>query len=443
MRTHVWTTRLAFLVVAAMLAAACGNGGNGEGNGGGAGGDGEGGGTVSLLHGISGEEEQAALQQAVDAFQEQTGNTVEVEASPNFETVVVTRVQGGNPPDVALYPQPGLLERVSQDATPLSEAGVDVGALNDQLVPGMVETGTFDGTEYGVVVKVGFKSLLWTAGQRFTDAGYEVPETWDDLKSLTDQIAQDTPEPGRAPWCIGIESADATGWVATDWIEDIMLRLHGPDVYDQWVNHEIQFNSDEVRAAFEELEEIWFNEEYVVGGTTGILQTPFADAVQPMNQEEPGCFLHRQAGFIEGSFEGELGTEYDVAPLPGTESGPPPALFAGDLVAVHTDNPTAGEFVEFLLSAEGQEAWMGHEGAGSLSPRADFNPESYPSEALTRQGEIFANAEFARFDASDQMPAQVGTDAFWREVVAWLSGSQDLDATLTNIDNAWPEGGEE
>jgi alpha-glucoside transport system substrate-binding protein len=447
MKNHVWTTRLAMLVLAAMLAAACGNGdGNGNGNGNGedgAAGEGEGTGTVTLLHGISGQEEQAALQQAVDAFEEETGNTVEVEASPNFETVVVTRVQGGNAPDVALYPQPGLLQRVSQDATPLEEAGVDVQALNDELVPGMVDTGTFDGETYGVVVKVGFKSLLWYPGERFNDAGYEVPETWDDLKSLTEQIAQDTGgEQGRAPWCIGIESAEATGWVATDWIEDIMLRLHGPDVYDQWVNHEIQFDSDEVRAAFEELEEIWFNEEYVVGGTTGILQTPFADAVQPMNQEEPGCYLHRQAGFIEGEFEGELGTDYDVAALPGTDDGTP-ALFAGDLAAIHTDNATAAEFVQFLLSQEGQEAWMGHEGAGSLSARADFDSGAYPSEALTRQGEIFAEADVARFDASDAMPGQVGTDAFWREVVAWISGSQDLDATLSNIDNAWPEGEEE
>ena len=433
---------LPFAVIAMMvLAAACGNGGDGGGGGDGAAdGGGEGDGTVTLLHGISGEAEQEALQQAVDAFEEASGTTVEVEASPNFETVVVTRVQGGNPPDVALYPQPGLLERVSQDSPGLEEAGVDLGTLESELVPGMVETGTFDGTAYGVVVKLGLKSLLWYPGEAFTEAGYEVPESWDDLKSLTEQIASDMGgEAGRAPWCIGIESAEATGWVATDWIEDLVLRLHGAEVYDQWVSGELDFNSPEIREAFEELESIWFNEDYVVGGTTGILQTPFGDAAQPMFNDPPGCFLHRQAGFIAGNFPGELGTDYDVAYFPsaGEEN---PALFAGDLAAIHTDNPTAAEFVEFLVSAEGQEAWMGHEGAGSLSVRSDFDNSAYPSEALSRQGEIFSGASVARFDASDQMPSEVGAAAFWSEVVAWINGSQDLEATLTNIDSAWPEG---
>lgn len=429
MRRHptLWLRTVLMVAVLALVAAACG-GGDGDGGGG----DGQ---AVSLLHGISGENEQAALQEAIDAFEEATGNTVEVESSPNFETQIVTRVEGNNPPDVALYPQPGLLERVSGNATPLDEAGVDVDTLDSELVSGMVDTGTFDGTTYGVVVKVGVKSLLWYSADDFESEGYEVPETWDDLMSLTEEISGT----GTPAWCIGIESSDATGWVATDWIEDIMLRLHGPDVYDQWIAHEVMFDSEEVRAAFEELESIWFNEDYVLGGTTGILNTPFGDAAAPMFEDPPACYLHRQAGFIAGNFpeDAELGTDFDVAYLPamGDEK---PALFAGDLAAIHTDNPAAAEFVEFLASAEGQQAWMSHEGAGSLSARADFDSSQYPTEALAKQGDIFAAADFARFDASDLMPGQVGAGAFWTEVVAWLNDSQDLDTTLQNIDAAWP-----
>jgi alpha-glucoside transport system substrate-binding protein len=420
--------RLSLLLVAGLLLAACPDDAADEV------------GTASLLHGITGPEEIAALQQAIDAFQDATGSTIEVESSPDFETVILTRVEGGNPPDVAFYPQPGMLERLLDDTLSLEEAGVDVGGIRNDLVPGMLEAGTFNDTEYGVVVKLGLKSLLWYAADDFEADGYTVPETWDDLVALTEEIAGDlADEPGRAPWCIGIESGGATGWVATDWVEDLMLRLHGPDPYDQWVAGELPFDSPEVREAFEQLEEIWLNEDYVLGGTTGILQTPFIDAAGPMFQEPAGCYLHRQAGFIEGEFPGELGVDYDVAYLPpiGAES---PALFAGDLAAIHTDNPTAAEFLEFLVSSEGQQAWMSHEGAGSLAVRADFDTGNYPTEALARQGEIFANADFARFDASDMMPGEVGTGAFWTELVAWISGAQDLDTTLQNIDAAWPGG---
>ena len=438
-KTLTW--RLAALLAVLTLAAACGGGGGGEGGGTEGAGGGEGSDTVTLLHGIKGDTEQAALQQAIDAFEESSGKTVEVEFSPNFETVIVTRVQGGNAPDVALYPQPGLLERLKDDATPLSETGIDMGTLDEELVPGMVEAGTFDDEAYGTVVKLGIKSLLFYAKDDMEKNNYEVPETWDDMVSTSEKMAGDLGgEAGKAPWCIGIESQDATGWVATDWIEDIMLRLHGPEVYDQWVAGEVKFDSPEVREAFEYLEEIWMDEELVVGGTTAILQTPFGSSAAPMFDDPAGCYFHRQAGFITGEFpeDAKLGTDYDLAYLPPIKDEKP-ALFAGDVAAIHTDNASAGEFLQFLVSAEGQEAWMSHEGAGSLSVRKDFDTSKYPAEALAKQGEIFAQADFARFDASDLMPGEVGAGAFWKETVAWISGSQDLDTTLKNIDSAWPE----
>jgi alpha-glucoside transport system substrate-binding protein len=133
-----------------------------------------------------------------------------------------------------------------------------------------------------------------------------------------------------------------------------------------------------------------------------------------------------------------MGTDYDVAYLPSDDGQP--VLFSGDLAAIHSDNPVAADFVSFLASAEGQKAWMSHEGAGSLAVRKDFNGSDYPSEPLQKQGEILAAATVARFDASDLMPSEVGAEAFWSEMVAWVSGSQDLPTTLKNIDAAWPSG---
>ena len=453
--------RLAGLVMAVgLVAAACGGGGGTSGesetstSGGGsetatgseAAGGGHPSGSVTLLHGIKGEEEKAALQAMVDAYKQETGNEVKVEASPDFETVIVTRVTGGNAPDLALYPQPGLLKRVVDQgaAKDYSSIGVNPDDLNSELVKGMVDTGTFDGKTYGTVVKLNIKSLLWYPKAAFDSAGYQVPDSWSAMMDLTDKIANDVSgDSGRAPWCIGIESGGATGWVATDWIEDIMLRMYGPDTYDKWVNHELKFDSPEVTKAFEELQKIWFNDKYVLGGTTGILQTPFADSVKPMFSDPPGCFLHRQAGFITGSFpeSAKLGENVAMTYLPAmTESTDvgKPVLFSGDLIAAHTDNPVAADFIKFVLSEQGQEAWLSESGAGALSVRKDFDTSKYPSDALKQQGEILSSADFARFDGSDQMPSEVGAGAFWSEMVAWISGSQDLQTTLKNIDAAWP-----
>jgi alpha-glucoside transport system substrate-binding protein len=419
------------VAAASLLLASCGTGASAEG-------------AITLLHGITGLEEQAALQAVIDAFTDETGTAVQVEVSPDFDTVIITRVTGGNPPDVALYPQPGVLSRLAErgDVVSLSEAGVDVGGLDDVLIDGAIDSATFDGETYGVVSKVNVKSLLWYAAGPLEEAGYEVPETWEELLEVSASLAEDLgDERSAAPWCIGMESGGDTGWVATDWIENIVLRLHGADVYDQWVDGELPFDSPEIREAFEELEQLWFADGMVVGGTTGILLTPFLEAVDPMFDDPPRCYFHMQAGFIAGLFpeEAEIGTDVAMVPLPGLEDAEgDPVLFGGDVAAVHTDAPGAGEFVGFLVSEAGQEAWLSEEGAGAVSVRQDVDPEIYPSDELVQQAEIVADAETTRFDASDEMPGEVGVGAFWTEIVAWLAGAQDLDATLSNIDARWP-----
>lgn len=422
MRRHGWQLKriIPMLLAIAMVAAACSSG------------DGGGDGEVSLLHAIAGTEEQAALQEALDAFEESSGNTVSAEFTDDIATTLGIRVDGNNPPDVVLHPQPGALAGLADEGalTPLADVGVD---SLDGLVPGMNETGTFDGTQYGVVTKAAVSSLLWYRTDVFESEGYQTPESWSGMMDTTQAIA----DAGTTPWCIGIESGGATGWVATNWIEDAMLRLHGPEAYDQWVQGELDFTSQEVTEAFELVGEIFFNEDYVLGGTTGIINTPFGEAAGPMFQDPPACLMHRQAGFIEGEFDGEFGTEYQVTIMPPVD-GTGGAVFSGDVAAVLTDNEAAGSLVEFLVSTEGQEAWHSHEGSGSLSVRSDFDTSLYPDDSLAQQGDLLANAEVARFDGSDLMPSAVGGEAFFAELVSWLNG-QELETTLSNIDAAWPE----
>lgn len=419
--TSKWLRTAAVIGAMALVVTACGDGDEG-------GDDGTGAQTISLLHAI-GADEQPALQAALDAFEEATGHTVQVEYTDDIAGTLTTRVDGNNPPDVALHPQPGALAGFADQGalTPLA----DVGATEfDNMVPGMVETGTFGGTHYGIPVKAAVSSLLWYR----TDMVDTPPATWEDLITLSDGIAADE---GITPWCIGIESGGATGWVATNWIEDIVLRTQGGDGYDQWTSGELDFASPEITAAFEMAEEIWFNEDYVLGGTSGILNTPFADAAAPMWQDPAACALHRQAGFIEGGFTGEFGTDYGVTIMP-TIDGNGGAVFSGDVAVVLSDSTAAGELVQYLASSEGQATWHSHEASGSLSSRSDFDTSMYPSESLAQQGELLASADVARFDGSDLMPSAVGGNAFFTELVAWLNGSQDLETTLTNIDAAWP-----
>lgn len=394
-------------------------------------------GTLTVLHALTGDTDTAGLRAAFERFSEETGIEIQESGSPDFEQLVNSRVQGGDAPDIALHPQPGLMrDLVVQDfATPASEF-VDVDQLREDMVDGLVELGEVDGEFYGLMVRLSLKSLVWYSPEVFDEGGYEIPETWEEMVELSEQMVDD----GVTPWCIGVESSDATGWVATDWVEDIMLRVHGEDVYDDWVINDVPFDSPEVREAIEGyFDPIWFGEDFVFGGTPNILQTSFGDSV--LGVFDGNCAMHRQASFIEGFFPdgATVGEDIDFFYLPEIEETDvgEPVLIAGDLAVAYTDNPDIAEFFEYFSQPESGEPWAA-EGAW-LSPFVDFDNSAYADPSLEAQGEIVTSADFARFDGSDDMPGAVGAGAFWTEMVNYIQREgEDLDTALENIDAAWP-----
>jgi alpha-glucoside transport system substrate-binding protein len=277
--------------------------------------------TVTVLGGFVAPADEA-FREAVEGFEEQTGATVDYQGSADFEQLVSSRVRGGNPPDIAMIPQPGLLrDFVAEDRVRALDDIVDTEQLQETLVPGLFEVGTVDGDYYGLPRVVALKSSVWYPPQAFEEAGYEVPATWAELEELTERIADE--QDGAAPWCLGIESSGSTGWVITDWIEDILLRTAGPDAYDDWVRGELDFDSPEVTEAAEMFADLTLTEGHVLGGRGAILGTPYGDAPSPMFQDPPGCYLHRQASFISGFFPDAVveGEDVDVFYLPEVDGG--------------------------------------------------------------------------------------------------------------------------
>jgi alpha-glucoside transport system substrate-binding protein len=390
--------------------------------------------TVTIFT-AAGEDQARAFQDEFVGFMEETGIEVIVEGSPDFEVLSVTRAEAGDAPEIYNFPQPGLMTDMARDGY-LFDLNDALGAdyLSDAYNQAWLDSGMVDGTLVGIWHNADVKSLVWYPKAEFEAAGYTIPETWDDLLALSDQIVAD----GGVPWCIGIESATATGWPATDWIEDIMLRTTSPENYDKWTTGELKFNSPEVKNAFETMANVFFNEEYVLGGTTGILTTNFGDAPLPLFDDPPGCFLHRQASFIPNFFpEGAVvGEDVDYFYLPPIDSAyGKPVLGSGSLLSMGVDNPATREVMKFLATPESVEVEV-KEGL-FVAPHNGVPQEWYPSEALKGFAEILENAETFRFDGSDLMPGAVGAGTFWTGVVDYVNGA-DLDSVLASIDDSWP-----
>lgn len=393
--------------------------------------------TVNIL-GAFVDEDARRFNAAMQPFEEATGIDIVYEGSGDFETLITVRAEGGSPPDIAAFPQPGLAADLVNGGY-IFDMGDWLGMdyLQDQYNQTWLDLAEIGGIQAGVWYRASVKSLVWYNIGVFEEEGYDIPETWDEMLDLSDQMVAD----GYTPWSIGIESSGATGWVATDWIEDIMLRIHPPEVYDRWVAGELEFNSPEFKEVLSYMEEIWFDEEYVLGGREGIVLTPFGDAITPVLVEPPAAVMHRQASFITGFMpEGgdEVGETVDFFYLPPIdESLGRPVLGAGDLLGAMQDRPEVRAAMRYLSTGLSTRGWL--EQGGFVSPHADTSLDWYPTVTDRGIAEILQNATTFRFDASDLMPGAVGAGTFWTGMTELVNNpNANVDAILNRIDDSWP-----
>jgi alpha-glucoside transport system substrate-binding protein len=419
------------IAVLSLLAAACAEGDDDDD----AAGGGEGGETgVVTMFGPEVEVEADSLQTSFDQFTEDTDIEIQYSGDRSAEEQIGVRVQGGDPPDVFIFPQPGRLRQFAEsgDLIPLPDNVVsEIEANFDQF---WIDLVTVDGEVYGVPNKSDVKSLVWYSPSAFEAGGYEVPETLADFEALQEEMRA----AGDTPWCIGIGSDAATGWPFTDWVEDFMLRLKGPEVYDQWVNHEIPFNDPEVVEVGDYVYDIWSTEGNVFGGTELIASTPFAEAGLPLL--DGSCMMHRQANFYaanwpDGTTLGPDG-DVDVFYLPNDGSFGDVVLGAGTFAAAFRDSAEVFDVLEFMAGPEYANE-RAPDGA-FLSANTAADTSLYPSEFEGALAEILVSADPFRFDASDLMPGEVGSGSFWTAAVDITTGTKTVQQAFDDVEASWP-----
>ena len=395
-------------------------------------------------------EDQEGFRANFESFTEETGIVVTYQGSDNFEQEIQIQMESGDTPDFALWPQPGaVVDAASRGMlTSLEDLGIDLDGYKTNFSSYLVGLGTVDGVIYGGANAANLKSIVWYQPAEFEARGYEVPETWDAMIALADQIVAD----GMNPFCFGMYSNGASGWLATDWMEDIMLRTgNGTASYDQWVTNELKFEDPIVKNAATLLSQIMHTENYVVGGTDAIVSTYFGNAQDPMFSKDangnPGCFMHRQASFIPSFWpeanQAEAGIETTVFPFPVIDASlPKAALGAGDMWGAFNDRDATKAVAEYMLSAEFHAAAAAMPNNARLSAHTGFDTSLYSKDINRILGTIIADALAAdafRFDASDLMPPEVGAGSFWKEMMNLaVEGPGYIDTALANIDTSWP-----
>jgi alpha-glucoside transport system substrate-binding protein len=389
-------------------------------------------------------DDETHVQVVLEYFRQATGADVKYASSENYEQQVVIDTQAGSPSNITVLPQPGLIADLAAKGfmSPLTAADAAWMVENYGAGQSWVDIGTSkdkDGKSqfFGFSYKTDVKSLVWYSPENFKDAGYAIPNTMEELIALSDKIVKD----GGKPWCIGLGSGGATGWPATDWMEDIMLRTQKPEVYDGWVKNTVKFTDPAVINAMEVFGSFAKNDAYVDGGAAGVASVDFRDSPKGLFSSPPKCYMHHQASFIPAFFpEGtKLGTDADFFYMPTyaamADLGKP-VLGAGTLFTITKDSKASRAFIEFLKMPLAHEIWMMD--GGFLTPLKSANQAAYGSDAARKQGEIMTTATTFRFDGSDLMPGKIGAGAFWTGMVDFVGGKSAAD-TAAGIQKAWDE----
>jgi alpha-glucoside transport system substrate-binding protein len=384
------------------------------------------GGEVSVVGSWTGAEEDS-FKAMIAPWEECSGATVNYTGSRDLAAQLTTGIASGTLPDVAGLPGPGLMKEWYDQGALKPLDFVDFAAYEAATPPGFAAAGKgSDDKLLGIFTKAAVKGLIY-----FNKANWEggEPATWDELNTT----ARGAVSGDEKEWCIGVESGAASGWPGTDWIEDILLRQAGPDVYDSWVRGETKWTSPEVKAAFETFGDAVAN---AYGGANYIVTTNFGKAANPMFADPPGCLLHHQASFITDFFKNEAGAkdgDFDFLVMPDINPEFTGAITtAGDLFGMFNDTPQAQSLIQYLLTADAQQIWV--ERGGFISMNKNVPLDAYPDDTSRRSAEILANASAAKFDGSDLMPNAMN-QKFFESIVAFVQNPDQLDSILADLDN--------
>ena len=390
--------------------------------------------TVTITSSIR-DTEADKLMQAWKPFEDCTGVTVKHTGSATFEDDIKTAVQGGNPSDIAIVPQPGLLATLVKSGKVIARDDLK-GAVTSANGTSWLGYGTVDGKFYGPPLGANLKSLVWYNPALFKSKGYTIPTTFDDLIKLSDQIASS----GGKPWCAGIESGNATGWPATDWLEEVVLSNDGPQVYDDWISNKVKFNDPKIVKDLDTVGSILKNEKYIYGGVQSIATTAFGAASIASGLIDGKCFMYQMANFFSNNFPKgtTLGPDGQVSTFafPTINSANKGAIEGGgEFIAALRDAPEVRAVQDYTTSVEfaNKRAALG----GWFTSNKNIDTSVYADSFEKGLADQLKGATVFRFDASDLMPSAVGSGAEWKQLTAWITGQSTKD-TVDTIQAAWP-----
>jgi alpha-glucoside transport system substrate-binding protein len=367
------------------------------------------------------------------AWEKDTGGIVDWEGTQDLPDLLTARMQAGNPPDIAILPNPGLMQHLAKDGKLVSlQSFMDMNQVTKDYAPAWIDLGSYRDSLYAIFYKVSNKATVWYNPKSFAAAGYTVPKIWDDMIDLSDKMVAD----GHTPFSVVAPDGPAKGWALTDWIAEIVLNKCGADLYDSWVAGETPWTDACIKQSFELFDTIIHTPGYVLGGNQGILTTTDSSGAYPMNTDPPTAYMYYLASFAQTFIASRYpnltpGDDYNFFAFPSIDPQYAGAVTVGaDVVVMINDTPAARSFMTYLAGAQAQEAWI--KLGGFTSVNRSISQDSYLDPVARAVSKELVEAKVTRFGAGDMMPASL-QKAWWKDMLEFVKDPSKLESILDSL----------
>ncbi len=375
--------------------------------------------------------EQANFEKVLGQFESETGAKVNYTSyGSNVATTLNTKIAGGDPPDVAVIPQPGLLKSLAKAGNLIELSPDTLAAVKKNYSKDWVDLGSVDGKAYGIWFKGSNKSTVWYNTKVWDNAGATVPKTWDDFISALQKVS-DSGVPGLS---IGAD----VGWPLTDWFENVYLRTAGPEKYDQLTNHEIPWTDPSVIDALTILSKLWSNTALIEPGGA---QRTFGDSVTEVFGDPPKAGTVYEGDFVAGNItsqtKSKIGTDAKFFDFPSINGSEPAVVGGGNAAIQLKDNKGAAALMTYLASPEAATIWV--KLGGFTSPNNGVDMSAYPDDTSRQIAKALVDAKTFRFDMSDQAPSAFGGTAGageWKILLDFYNNPTDVQGTAQALEAA-------
>ena len=425
-------TRLGLVASLALIVAACGGGGTS--------GSGPSASSTGSLPKLNGQSvtavavwtggEQTAFQQVLAGFNQATGANASYQSSgtTDMTTFLGAKIQGGNPPDVAMLPNPGLVTQFANQGALKPIENIVGSALNQDFDPYWRQLGTVNGTLYGFAFKVSNKSTFWYNSSVFSQAGVQPPADWPGLLQTAGTIS----DFGTTPFAID----GGSGWPLTDWFENVYLRTAGADMYDKLTQHQIKWTDPSVQTALQTMVQAW-KSSWILGGASGSLQSTFPDDTAKTFSTPPQAAMTYEGNFVQYAIPSGAGSAAFFN-FPSINGSPPAVIVGADTAVLLKDTPGGRALIQYLATPAAAGIWA-KAGGGYLSPNKMVPMASYADANTQKAASQLTSAQTLRFDMSDLEPASFGGTTGQGEFKAFqdlLRNPTDISGVMSELETA-------